>query len=77
MILLDSPELTILPLNTEQEKANGNNTFLSGLGNHPACSHNQRMIKNDDGNMEYLCKGQQRCRCSNNNMMAESQKKKR
>ena len=60
----------------KQEEANGNNTFLSGLGNYPACSHNHRMIKNDDGIMEYLCKGQQKCRHSNNNMVAESQKEK-
>lgn len=41
-----------------------------------ACSHNHRMTKNNDGIMEYLCKGQQRCRCRNNNMVAESQKEK-
>jgi hypothetical protein len=34
------------------------------------------MIKNDDGIVEYLCKGQQGCRCSNNNMVIESQKEK-
>lgn len=47
----NSPELTILPLNTEnaeQENANGKNTFLSGLGNYSACSHNHRMTKNND-----------------------------
>lgn len=54
MILRNSPELTILPLNTKQEESNGNHTFLSGLGNYPACSHNHRMIKNDDGIVEYI-----------------------
>jgi len=60
----------------KQEVANGNNTIFSGLGNYPACSHNHRIIKNDGGIMEYLCKGQKRCRCSNNNMVTESQKEK-
>lgn len=53
-----------------------NNILLSGLGNDPTCSYNHSMIKNDDGIMEYLCRRQQSCRWSNNNLRRNSKRKR-
>lgn len=60
-------------LNTIQE---GNNILLSGLGNDPTCSDNHSMIKSDDAITEYLCRRQQSCRWSNNNLRQNPKRKR-